>query len=326
MAKGFANTSRLCQTCGTGYSRSWGSTCVACSDEANQTRDMSGLVILFSFGFLFGILFYSGLVALRKRAFQNDATSKKRKKSMHSTMKRILLSHMQMINTIIHLSVPWPEILIQILNSVSGVSGSFGDSANALECVYDNQSHSEFYLGALVIVAVLPFVFVGVLVVYWFCLARHSTKMGCGQTVEAWHYGSDSSSSNDHHHQQQSNDASFDDQTSVVEVTAKEEKTSSPTSPTSTSLKSATSLSSTSLPKSKRTSKRQSTKHRNFRATSMDALIMSSVLFWFMILPSILRMGLVSLECRPVQDSNGDERGTCKYLLVLFLFCFCFCF
>jgi heme/copper-type cytochrome/quinol oxidase subunit 2 len=304
MAKGFANASRLCQTCGTGYSRSWGSTCVACSDEANQTRDMSGLVILFSFGFLFGILFYSGLVALRKRAFQNDATSKKRKKSMHSTMKRILLSHMQMLNTIIHLSVPWPEILIQILNSVSGVSGSFGDSANALECVYDNQSHSEFYLGALVIVAVLPFVFVGVLVVYWFCLARHSTKMGCGQTVEAWHYGSDSSSSNDHHHHQQLNDAS----------------------PTSTSLKSATSLSSPSLPKSKRTSKRQSTKHRNFRATSMDALIMSSVLFWFMILPSILRMGLVSLECRPVQDSNGDERGTCKYLLVLFLFCFRFCF
>ena len=155
---------------------------------------------------------------------------------MHSTMKRILLSHMQMINTIIHLSVPWPEILIQILNIISGVSGSFGDSANALECVYDNQSHSEFYLGALVVVAVLPFVFVGVLVVYWFCLAKHSTKMGCGQTVEAWHYGSGTTTTTNH--QQQLNDASFEDQTSVVEVTAKEEKTSSPTS---TTLKSATS-------------------------------------------------------------------------------------
>ena len=57
----------------------------------------------------------------------------------------------------------------------------------------------------------------------------------------------------------------------------------------------------------------KSMEHRNFRATSMDALIMCSVLFWFMILPSVLRMGFVSLECFEVPNEHGKRT---QYMLI----------
>ena len=98
-------------------------------------------------------------------------------------MKRILLSHMQTLNSVIHLQVPWPTILITLLDGLSSVSGSFGDSVNALECLYANQSHTDFYLSALICAGILPFIFVTFLSVYWFFGATNSSLLGCGKKV-----------------------------------------------------------------------------------------------------------------------------------------------
>jgi hypothetical protein len=281
---GFLNSSRLCQTCGPGWSRSWGSTCLPCTsnnklnntgNNSSSSQDLSEVIILFSGGFTLAITFYITLVALRKKAFQRDATSAKRKKSVHSTIKRILLSHMQMLNTIIHLTVPWPSIIMYMLDGMSSLSGSFGDSTNALECLYENQSHSEFYLWMLIVVALFPFLFVFVLSLYWCCVATRSDCLGCGKKVQQ--YGN---SLSDHNKEKETeSQMAFSTEQTAKQIACK----------------------------------RPSSQHRNFVVSSMDGLIMSSILFWFMILPSILRMSFVSLECHFIPNEEGKY---IPYLLI----------
>ena len=254
-ALGFRGRSRLCQTCGVGYSRTWGSQCVSCGLVDGEDRDYSYVISLFSVFVTVGLLFFGALVGLRKRAFANDATSNRRRKSIHSTMKRILLSHFQTLSTVINLRVPWPSVLTLILDALSSMSGSFGDSVNVVECLYADQSHTDFYLGALIAVAVLPFLFVMLLALYWFFGATKSSAMGCGQTV-TWRSGEGSSRwfSGEQQHQ-------HEDGHSSTEGDAP-----------SPAIKCARSGSVVA--------------HEKFRVTATDALIMSSVLFWFMILPS----------------------------------------
>jgi len=253
----------LCQTCGVGYSRTWGSQCVSCGLVDGEDRDYSYVISLFSVFVTVGLLFFGALVGLRKRAFANDATSNRRRKSIHSTMKRILLSHFQTLSTVINLRVPWPTVLTLILDALSSMSGSFGDSVNAVECLYADQSHTDFYLGALIAVAVLPFLFVMLLALYWFCGATKSSAMGCGQTV-TWRRGAGSSAadaaaaasgwfSGEQQHQHEDGHSTDGDAPSLA-------------------IKHARSGSVVA--------------HEKFRVTATDALIMSSVLFWFMILPS----------------------------------------
>ena len=165
----------------------------------------------------------------------------------------------QTLSTVINLRVPWPAVLTLILEALSSMSGSFGDSVNAVECLYADQSHADFYLGALIAVAVLPFLFIALLAVYWFCGATRSSTMGCGQTVtrgpskavQGTRAGTGS-------------DSIRGRSNSVVA-------------------------------------------HEKFKVTATDALIMSSVLFWFMILPSVLRMSFVSFECKTVLDGEGEQ-------------------
>jgi hypothetical protein len=343
VAKGFEKSSRMCQTCARGYSRSSGSRCVECGVLGNHSsgnssggsftnrpvvnestqKSLTNILLLFSVGFITMVLFFSALVGVRVKAFRLDATSKRRKRSIHSTMKRVLLSHMQMLNTIIHLTVPWPRIIVYILDNVSAMSGSFGESTtNTLECMYEEQSHSDFYLGALIVVALAPFLFVGLLAIYWYCIATRVKILGCGQKIERrnkevaqekkkiWkcHHANCNfigAYKEVEKHEKRCTHASSTVETIVGNET---EHKSSSAAATATAV-----LSQSITPKvkrarrSRRSQQRPSEQHRKFRISSMDALIMSAVLFGFMLLPSILRFGFVTLECVVVPDMWGTR-------------------
>jgi hypothetical protein len=98
-------------------------------EEAASERNFTEIILLFSLGSLFALTFFASLVGLRKKAFERDSNSHKRRKSIHSTMKRILLTHFQTLNTVMALEVPWPLILTQILDGMSTLSGSFGENS-----------------------------------------------------------------------------------------------------------------------------------------------------------------------------------------------------
>ena len=244
-ALGFRKRSRLCQTCAKGYSRTWGSRCVSCGTV--DSRDFSGVFLLFALGSCCALILFGFLVALRKKAFTKDATSKNRRKSIHSTMKRILLSHTQLLDTVMHLNVPWPTLLVSILQGLGNFSGSFGDSVNSMECLYAEGSHADFYLATLLVVAVAPFVFVGVLATYWHCGATRSRYLGCGTKVEV----------------HKSLKLRHSDLRTVYEQERSE-----------AALRAAS-------PRQRYQRSNTIVAHEEFQVTATDATIMSSVLFWF---------------------------------------------
>jgi len=187
---------------------------------------------------------------------------------------------MQTLNSVIHLQVPWPTILITLLDGLSSVSGSFGDSVNALECLYANQSHTDFYLSALICAGILPFIFVAFLSVYWFFGATNSSLLGCGKKVLL------------------NNSAASHALAAAAE-----------TAETAASVGRKDQNNNSSGTRRGRSGKRSRSMilHDTFQVTATDSLIMSSVLFWFMILPSILRMSFVSFECVGVDNEYGTE-------------------
>jgi len=131
-----------------------------------------------------GILtFFIVLNVLRMRSFRTfDA--ERRRKSLHSTIKRIVLSHLQMVSIVLGLSVPWPQLLKNVLNTVSSVA-SFSEGINSFECLYQDIDHSDFYNGVLVFTAVCPLVAMGVIALYWFGLVHCFGPLKCGSQIQS---------------------------------------------------------------------------------------------------------------------------------------------
>jgi hypothetical protein len=123
------------------------------------------------------------LNVLRMRSFRTfDA--ERRRKSLHSTIKRIILSHLQMVSIVLGLSVPWPRLLKNVLNTVSSVA-SFSDGINSFECLYQDIDHSDFYNGVLVFTAIGPLLSAGVIALYWFGLVQCFGPLKCGSQIQS---------------------------------------------------------------------------------------------------------------------------------------------
>jgi hypothetical protein len=177
VALGFRNTSRLCQTCASGYSRTSQSTCVACNNNVDGSKSI--IVVLAAVGML---LLFIGMNVLRMRSFRSfDA--QRRRKSLHSTIKRIVLSHIQMIGIVLGLSVPWPTLMREVLQTTSSVA-SFSEGVNGFECLYQDMDHAKFYNGVLLFTALGPLLFAGIIGVYWFALAQWVDGLKCGSKVK----------------------------------------------------------------------------------------------------------------------------------------------
>ena len=177
---GFLNESRLCQTCASGYARTRKFSCVSC--ENSDGSDNSALLV---FAIVAIVLFFFGLLVLRIRSFRSfDA--ERRRKALHSTIKRIALSHLQMIGIVLGLSVNWPGLLENVLATVSSIV-NFADGVNNAKCFYQNTDPSDFYNGVLVVAAVGPLVFVGIMAVYFLVLVHlpcTKGKLKCGANIK----------------------------------------------------------------------------------------------------------------------------------------------
>ena len=153
---GFKNASRLCQACSDGWYRSLRHGCLECRGEMGDSAVLLfvGSVVLFFCGF-------GGLISYKLRAYTNSKTKccgiygntsgngdrssgssngtssfdgQQRRKASHQTLKRVFLAHVQVTSFVMALSVPWPDSMVNVLSIVSAAV-SVTENTNKAECL-----------------------------------------------------------------------------------------------------------------------------------------------------------------------------------------------
>jgi hypothetical protein len=102
------------------------------------------------------------------------------KKAEHSTIKRTLLTHLQMITIVMSLTVPWPEAVRAVLTFVSGLT-SVSAQSSSLHCRANNGK--GIYYGILLFSVLLPIFMMVLTFLYWFVLAPRSRVLSCGKEL-----------------------------------------------------------------------------------------------------------------------------------------------
>ena len=116
------NTNLRCSSCSVGFVP------VKETGECRKCETSGESTALISIAALVAIIFFVGMIALKMTSSG--------KKGEHSTIKRTLLTHLQMIAIIMSLAVPWPSAvrvtmtLVSSLTSVSSHSSSIHCSTN----------------------------------------------------------------------------------------------------------------------------------------------------------------------------------------------------
>ena len=112
---------------------------------------------------------------------------KRRRKAPHSTLKRIILTHCQMVSLVFSLTVPWPKLMLDMWSIITAVS-TVSENTNGLECLITSErDHAGFFYGVLLIFAIMPFVFILCLAIYWLVLVRHCNSgrvLSCGTKLK----------------------------------------------------------------------------------------------------------------------------------------------
>ena len=277
---GFRSTSRLCQSCAPGHSRTTQSSCVPCS----TSKEDNGTTAIVAFAVLGIFILFVVLNVLRMRSFR-IFDAERRRKSLHSTIKRIILSHLQMVSIVLGLSVPWPQLLKIVLNAVSSVA-SFSEGINSFECLYQDIDHSDFYNGVLVFTAVGPLLFVGGIAIYWFGLVHCFGPLKCGSQIQSG-VGAGPKTSGPTTNTKGSKGSKGTEkkattkETKTIETKTIETKTTTTTTTT-------------------KTTKTTKTTAKRITYTNADAFISSSVFFCFFAVPSIVAIGTTALRCYDV--------------------------
>ena len=189
--------SRLCQKCLPSYGRIGTSKCTKCSQNEKDTAAMKGLATLFvSLSIVAAVFFFTVMVFCKMRSIStffrkrseshlkhttaHQAALKFERKS-HSTLKRILLSHLQFVSIIMSLNVPWPKILTEILSTVTSVASFSSDRQQSQwECLWQGINHFTFFQNVLITASITPIVLIFFLALWWFCLAKIHKIFRCG--------------------------------------------------------------------------------------------------------------------------------------------------
>ena len=157
---------RLCMTCKQGYAlASDDITCAKCPDNK--------LVGFFAFTGLIIVLFvfYGGLVCLKIRSMTRTGENLAKTKAVHSTIKRILLTHMQVVTLCISLQVKWPLLITAIMDVFSTLS-SVSRHVGGISCYSDTINpvtrHARFLYYSTAVVLSVPICSVFLLWLYWF--------------------------------------------------------------------------------------------------------------------------------------------------------------
>ena len=160
---------RLCQTCRLGFAmHEDGVTCGKCDDDdMAQNRIIAYSCLIF----LVVVLVFGMLVFLKIKAAVKGESS--HAKAAHSTVKRILLSHMQVIMLCASLNVPWPS-MVRTLMSVFSSMSSLSNHVSALGCIYDVdlpvRKQARFLYRSTLVVMFIPVLFCFTMWLYWMVL------------------------------------------------------------------------------------------------------------------------------------------------------------
>ena len=85
------------------------------------------------------VLGYVVVVGMKLRSFGiGDFNSDRRRTATHSTLKRIILTHLQTLALVFGLSVPWPELMLNAISIVTSVT-TFSENAKGVECLIEGQ-------------------------------------------------------------------------------------------------------------------------------------------------------------------------------------------
>lgn len=116
------------------------------------------------------------LIRLRIRAKTSD-------KSVHSSVKRILMTHLQIVFIVVGLNVPWPDILVQAFTRTSALISSTGPTLS-VACLLDPEHYYDFFFSAMLGAICVPiFVLTPLNMLWWFVLARYHGAFHCGRQI-----------------------------------------------------------------------------------------------------------------------------------------------
>jgi len=162
---------RICSTCAQGWAKDAdGITCSKCpnSIEARANGVWAGIGIMLLVLFIFAVLIF-----LKVKSATSGGHGAKTK-AVHSTIKRIVLTHMQIVALCLSLSVPWPNIIVTMMNIFSSLS-SVSQHVMSLSCFVDEsepvvgrQASFSYLLTGFVLM--VPVVFGAALFLWWIVL------------------------------------------------------------------------------------------------------------------------------------------------------------
>ena len=178
---------RLCSTCRVGYAKATdGISCAKCP----ETKDGMTSGILAASGILFIILFiFCALIFLKVKSATSGGHGAKTK-AVHSTIKRIILTHMQIVTLCFSLSVPWPDMIVTMMNVFASLS-SVSQHVTSLSCyaeddidVVGRQAAFLYMLTACVLF--VPVLFGLILYIWWVVLVpcKFCGWMSCGMRAK----------------------------------------------------------------------------------------------------------------------------------------------
>lgn len=182
-AAGYANlrNNTRCSSCAPEFAlaNDGSGRCTRCTGEDGGGGEGGGSAALLGVVVVMAVFLFCMLVGLKMRSTSN------RKKADHSTMKRSLLTHLQMISIVMSLHVAWPAPVRDALAFVSSLTNVAGHTA-AVQCSMSQEnraSNADLFYAALVVSAVMPVASAVVTFIYWFWLAPRNKCLSCGRKL-----------------------------------------------------------------------------------------------------------------------------------------------
>ena len=172
---------RLCQTCKKGYGASqlqFGE-CHECAETSTAGQLQIALVVFASF------LVIALLIFLRLKSATGGRHVKNR--AIHSTLKRILLTHLQVVVMVAALHVPWPREFMDMVAVFSSMS-TVSQHMSSLSCEMGRgedpirRESGLLYRQTIILICLPPFTVI-FLFFYWVVVSPHSKCLKCGHAL-----------------------------------------------------------------------------------------------------------------------------------------------
>ena len=169
-----SSTNIRCSSCAVNYAPvgvGASGKCVKCTGGG---RSFAFIVV----AFIFAIVFFVILIALKMRSLG-------KKKAEHSTMKRTLLTHMQMLSIVLSLAVPWPAAVRSVLAFITSLT-NVSAHASSVQCtsVGITLTTSSIFYGTTLVSVLVPPALAILTFVYWFLCVPRCGALACGRKLK----------------------------------------------------------------------------------------------------------------------------------------------